>query len=318
MGYDIIGDIHGEYGKLLALLSAMGYQKKNGAWRHPERTAIFVGDFIDRGPKQRDTVNLVRAAVKEGAARAVMGNHEFNAIAWYLPDPAKPGEFLRPHSPKNRLQHRAFLAEVEHNLPLHRDLIDWFLTLPLWLDLDGVRVAHSCWHGRFMDYLAPMLAAENLLTAELMVEASEEPLDTEKDSPEPSVFKAVEAVLKGIEIPLPLGHDFMDKDGITRDRVRVRWWDQDARTYRAAALLSDRRRAQLPDEPVPDHVILGYDSPKPVFVGHYWWPPNEAPRPLSSRVACVDYSAAKNGPLVAYRWDGEDVLDATKFVLSGR
>ena len=36
--------------------------------------------------------------------------------------------------------------------------------------------------------------------------------------------------------------------------------------------------------------------------------------PLSKRHACVDYSVAKSGPLVAYRWDGELELDAGKFV----
>ena len=34
-------------------------------------------------------------------------------------------------------------------------------------------------------------------------------------------------------------------------------------------------------------------------------------------VACVDYSAAKDGPLVAYRWDGEQELDASRFVEAG-
>ena len=37
----------------------------------------------------------------------------------------------------------------------------------------------------------------------------------------------------------------------------------------------------------------------------------------SRKVACVDYSAAKNGPLVAYRWDGESELDAGRFVQAG-
>jgi hypothetical protein len=34
----------------------------------------------------------------------------------------------------------------------------------------------------------------------------------------------------------------------------------------------------------------------------------------SPKVACVDYSAAMDGPMVAYRWDGESVLDESHFV----
>lgn len=49
MRYDIIGDIHGHADALLeALLTDLGYSNKGGAWRHPARQALFVGDFIDR------------------------------------------------------------------------------------------------------------------------------------------------------------------------------------------------------------------------------------------------------------------------------
>lgn len=42
--YDIIGDIHGHADALAALLQSMGYRETGGAWRQPERQAIFVGD----------------------------------------------------------------------------------------------------------------------------------------------------------------------------------------------------------------------------------------------------------------------------------
>ena len=53
----------------------------------------------------------------------------------------------------------------------------------------------------------------------------------------------------------------------------------------------------------------------PVFIGHYWMTGH--PGLQSPRVACVDYSAAKGGPLVAYRWDGEQELDERHFVAAG-
>jgi hypothetical protein len=89
---DIIGDVHGHADKLEALLRLMGYRETAGAWRHPERMAIFVGDFIDRGPAQVRSVDIARRMVDAGAALAVMGNHELNAIAWHTADPNNPGE----------------------------------------------------------------------------------------------------------------------------------------------------------------------------------------------------------------------------------
>jgi len=53
--YDLIGDIHGYAAELEALLKALGYERRGGAYRHSERKAIFLGDFIDRGPGTQET-----------------------------------------------------------------------------------------------------------------------------------------------------------------------------------------------------------------------------------------------------------------------
>lgn len=309
MNYDIIGDIHGQVEKLRALLQRLGYRERIGTWQHPDRTAIFVGDFIDRGPHQLETVSLVRRMVDGGHALAVMGNHEFNAIAWYLKDPVQEGEYLRPHwgevGSKNRQQHAAFLAEAE-DTPKHREAVNWFLTLPLWLDLPELRVIHACWHAAYMADLEPLLRPGNRLDDALVAAASR------KGTAE---YRAVEGLLKGAEIPLPKGSSFFDKDGVERHEARLRWWDAAAVTYRAAAIVPPESRGHLTDDPIPDDARVGYAADKPVFFGHYWL--TGVPGPLASRVACVDYSAGKKDePLVAYRYDGETELDASKFVSS--
>ena len=315
--YDIIGDVHGHAEALIALLRKMGYEERNGAWRHPERAVIFLGDFVDLGPQQVDTVMIARRMVEAGSALAVMGNHELNAIAWFLPDPAIPGEYLRQHfsekwGNKNRHQHAAFIAEVEGKPQLHREIVEWFLSLPLWLDLEGVRVVHACWHPTLMRYLEPLLLSGQRLSKELMAEATREPdSDEEKDSLEPSIFKAVEMITKGLEISLPGGYSFKDKYGIERRRVRTRWWDEDATTYRRAAMVEDELRDRLPETPIPPLARVGFPTDKPIFIGHYWLTQMQAP--LSKHVACVDYSAGKGGPLCAYRWNGDTHLDSSCF-----
>jgi hypothetical protein len=182
MTYDLIGDIHGHADALTGLLRKLGYREQRGAWRHPDRMAAFVGDFIDRGPKQLDTVDVVRRMADAGSAVAVMGNHELNAIAWFLPDPSDPGEYLRPRhrlpwGEKNRKQHERFLAEVDGREALHAEIIRWFLELPLWLDLPALRVVHACWHPQSIEFLAPRLRSGNRLDEALMVDASREPED---------------------------------------------------------------------------------------------------------------------------------------------
>ena len=317
MDYDVIGDIHGQFDKLEALLLHMGYRHRQGAWRHPTRTAIFVGDFIDRGLKGVETVQAVRAMVDAGAALAIMGNHELNAIAWHTPDLRDPGEYLRPRyrqpwGAKNRHQHEKFLLQVEPDPALHADLVGWFLSLPLWLDLEDLRVVHACWHAPFIAWLGPQLRDGRYLTPALLMDATAEPDDpAEKESAAPSVFKAVEALTKGIEIPLPATHHFKDKDGHARDRVRIRWWERQATSYADAAMLPEADRLALRHLPLPDHVRLAGADEKPTFFGHYWM--TGRPALQSATAVCVDYSAGKGGPLVAYRWNAGQALSADAF-----
>jgi hypothetical protein len=54
----------------------------------------------------------------------------------------------------------------------------------------------------------------------------------------------------------------------------------------------------------------------PVFFGHYWLDPciMGNPQAQTEQICCLDYSVAKKGLLVAYCWDGENVLNKEKFV----
>ena len=76
--FDIIGDVHGCCDELEALLRQLGYQRNgNEAWTHPEgRTAVFLGDLVDRGPRIVDTLKTVMAMVTAGSAVCVPGNHD--------------------------------------------------------------------------------------------------------------------------------------------------------------------------------------------------------------------------------------------------
>ncbi|MGV9346676.1 polynucleotide kinase-phosphatase [Streptomyces spiralis] len=71
--FDIVGDIHGCASELEALLAKLGYV--DGV--HAEgRTAVFVGDLVDRGPDSPGVLRRVMSMVKSGNALCVPGNHE--------------------------------------------------------------------------------------------------------------------------------------------------------------------------------------------------------------------------------------------------
>ena len=80
--FDIIGDVHGCIEELVRLLETLGYEvgQEGNDWTlsHSEgRTAVWVGDLIDRGPANVDVLRLVSAALASGTGLAVKGNHDW-------------------------------------------------------------------------------------------------------------------------------------------------------------------------------------------------------------------------------------------------
>ncbi|MGW0822952.1 polynucleotide kinase-phosphatase [Streptomyces sp. NPDC002845] len=77
--FDIIGDIHGCGSELESLLGKLGYV--DGV--HAEgRTAVFVGDLVDRGPDSPGVLRRVMSMVASGNALCVPGNHENKLGRW--------------------------------------------------------------------------------------------------------------------------------------------------------------------------------------------------------------------------------------------
>lgn len=308
MAYDIIGDIHGCAQTLRALLSELGYEKHGGTYRHPTRQVIFLGDFVDRGLYQREVIDIVRPMIESGSALSVLGNHEFNAIAYFTLHPVT-NEPLRRHSEKNQRQHRAFLDAYRATPDDYAEVIAWFRTLPMWLDLGPLRVVHACWDPRWIDRIQQEFGRSALLNDEFLFTATEEGTWQ---------FDAAETLLKGKEIPLKAGFSFNDKDGNPRHHIRIRWWDQEANTYQQLFMGPESARTHIPDDEIEGNHLIDYGLHlPPCFLGHYWL--EGLPEPLAPNIGCVDYSVGKpGGKVVAYRWDGETALSHEHFVAVDR
>jgi protein phosphatase len=88
--FDIIGDVHGCFDELYALLAKLGYQiternghaaSRNFEAHHPEgRKVIFLGDLVDRGPRIPEVMRLTMSMVENGTALCVPGNHDIKLM----------------------------------------------------------------------------------------------------------------------------------------------------------------------------------------------------------------------------------------------
>ena len=185
IGYGVIGDIHGHADELKALLADLGYSRHRLGYRHVDRKVVFVGDFVDRGPAIREVIEIARGMVDAGDALAVMGNHEYNAIAFHTARPNQPSNFFRPHSDKNLKQHQETLKQLS---PAQlADAIKWFKTLPVTIEVGGIRVAHASWQSRDIGCINDALVKVGRCTSDFLAMSEE----TDSD-----LHSAIENVLK--------------------------------------------------------------------------------------------------------------------------
>jgi diadenosine tetraphosphatase ApaH/serine/threonine PP2A family protein phosphatase len=142
--FDIIGDVHGCVDELEELLARLGYAV---TWTRadgrrvpeisaaPDRTVIFVGDLVDRGPGSGDVMALVMRMCAAGLALCVPGNHDLKFRKW-----------LDGHHVSITHGLATTVADFEHVDRKRRAATSNFLrTLPpyLWLDGGKLVVAHA-------------------------------------------------------------------------------------------------------------------------------------------------------------------------------
>lgn len=140
----VIGDIHGHYGRLIALLQNARLMADDLSWAGGDSTLWFLGDFFDRGPDGIDVVNLVmrlqgEAEAAGGYIQALVGNHELTLLsARYFGQQATTGPG------------RTFYADWKRNGGIDQDLarltdqhLEWLSNLPAMVKIDGRLLAHA-------------------------------------------------------------------------------------------------------------------------------------------------------------------------------
>lgn len=304
-GYDIIGDIHGYASMLKQLLTKLGYKRIDGIWSHPARKVIFVGDFINRGPEIRETMLLVRAMVDSGSALAVLGNHEYSSILYHIKD--DNGMFMSRHIAGNRNQIQKTLTVYKDFGEEWMDHLKWMRSLPFFLDLGEIRIAHAYWNDREIEQLKDYLP-EGRLKKKFLREMHEK---------RPDMAVIVYKLLKGLEFKCPKDLIIKCNKGLSRKVFTLNWWtDPMDKTFRQ---LYFGNKFILPDYHIPPELAPAYEPYSPdlpiVFFGHYCLP--DGATFVQQNVCCIDSCVDTTGKLSAYRWSGERELLAENLVVVG-
>jgi len=306
-GYDLIGDVHGCGQTLCHLLEQMDYRKINGIYQHPKgRKVVFIGDIVDRGPNIRLALNVVRDMVEHGHAHLIMGNHEYNVLAFCTPSRAgSEHPYLREHTSRNSFIVEETMRQFEPYPQEWRDYLAWFLTLPLYQEFEHFRAVHACWDHQLISEMKGRYG-RNYMDEEFLHASMD------RDSFEGQL---VDRLTRGTALKLPEGRSITAKDGFVRHFFRTKFWEKEPEFYDDIVFQPDPLPEDITERAITkaDRKQLLYYGPdeKPLFIGHYWM--KGIPGPITHNIACLDYSAVKYGRLVAYRMDDETRLDPDKF-----
>lgn len=295
--YDIIGDVHGHAALLKKLLLKLGYRKGENGYFHAERKAIFVGDFINRGPENRKTIRMIRAMVENNNAYAILGNHEINAILFHLKDKNKKPLIKEPG--KNYLSLFKTLNEFLAFPDEWKSHLSWMRRLPLFLELGDLRIVHACWSD----------SAINIVKSAYKEERSSKSIFREYyKNPKSELSKSISVLTKGIDLKMPGDLKVINNKGVASRSFRLRWWENPKdKTFNE---MSFESKFELPDYTIPKEILpqtFPYSEKEYIlFFGHYCRA--HGPHILKSNLCCVDSCVSGAKTLTAFCWDGEKVL----------
>ncbi len=131
-----VGDIHGCYDKLVAMMKILPWNREAGD------LLLFIGDYIDRGPKSRDVVHfLVNLRKKGGKFIFLKGNHERMLLDYYIQQKdqmlyvANGGAETIASYVEGGIGRKAFVLPEDH--------LEFLLSLKLYYETDDYIFVHA-------------------------------------------------------------------------------------------------------------------------------------------------------------------------------
>ncbi len=301
--YDIIGDVHGQATLLKKLLLKLGYKNGENGYFHPERKAVFVGDFINRGHEIRKTIRLIRKMVRNGNAFAILGNHEINAILFDMKD--VNGKPLIKEPRKSYLSLFKTINEYVDRPEQWEKHLRWMRSLPFFLELGNIRFVHACWSG----------SAVRIIKEKLSEEQDAKNIFREYYKfPKSELSKSISVLTKGVDMKMPGDLKVVNNKGVIPLSFRMSWWEEpEGKTFREMSFESKFKLPAytIPPEILPETFFYSENEP-PVFFGHYCR--GRGPHIIKPNICCVDSCVSRTKVLTAYSWRGEKVLKPENLV----
>lgn len=280
-GIDVIGDLHGHSRLFLRMLELLGYQADGDSFTHPlGRRILLVGDLINRGPDSIGVLETARRLHENGTALIILGNHEFRLIQRSVAQKPLDDERFNRYLP-------------------------WIRTLPLFLETATLRSVHAAWHYSSIQVLKESQANDDSFVQRTL----------DKETAE---GKAVQTILSGIKVRLPLNPILRDRFDVPREKGRVKWWKNlEGKSF--AECLYSPMNPNVWDQ-APSHQEIAQVEPylekdKLVCIGHYSLPPEI--EKVMDPIVCVDGCVTKDKVLWAYRHNGESRPSSKNLITCG-
>jgi hypothetical protein len=244
-----IGDIHGQYKKLLRLLDLLSFDLDDLESNTGHTQLVFMGNLIDSGPgfegDQLSLLQLVESLVAQNHACCLLGEHEFNAIGWATE--LRPGERARTHSAHHFKQHQSFLETLVEGSEQYLHWINWFKKLPLFIDFESVFAIHACWDDPALNAIEPYLNDDNSLKDEYWANVFD---------PNHELFALCETLLKGSEYPSPKGESLFDLTG----SIPEWWWAYEQQGHVKPVVIGHYSLSGLPEAKSKNVICVDYNA----------------------------------------------------------
>jgi hypothetical protein len=264
---DIVGDVHGEYDALTALLSRLGY---DDGGNHPNgRRLVFLGDLCDRGHDSVGVVLLVKRLVDQGRAVCVLGNHELNLLrrdakdgsGWFFDERMTTDSrylpFTRP-SPNQR-----------------EEIIQFLQGLPLAMERDDLRIVHAAWQSAEIETVRQLTAGHAHAHYEQYRAAVDQALDEDGRRQRYATQKLEwHNRLEDASQDMPILHDIAEYDAASQAGNPIKVLTSGVERKGQVAFFSSHKWRFV------DRVCWWdeYNDDVPVVIGHYWRMANPADR----------------------------------------
>ncbi len=131
-----VGDIHGCFDKLDAMMKILPWDRDAGD------LLLFIGDYVDRGPKSRDVVEYLVTLKKSGGDFVFLkGNHEKMLLDYYIQQKdqmlyvANGGAETIASYVEGGIGRKAFILPEDH--------LEFLLSLKLYYETDDYIFVHA-------------------------------------------------------------------------------------------------------------------------------------------------------------------------------